>query len=98
MPKTEIVYARLQFDSFRDEVKLDETRAEINERLFEVLTDDYYLKSLTQQLIKQYSENLEPWIKYRKRISTDRPDPKIQAVGRFEVTGQAVTLTTIRFY
>lgn len=97
MPKTEIVYARLEFTNLREHVSLNEVRAEINERLYEVLKDDYYLRSLTQQLMKQHPKTLESWIEYRKNFTPTRGF-HIKAIGKFEVTGQKVTLLDIKFY
>jgi hypothetical protein len=52
MPKTETIYARLNVRSYQDLLQLDETRNELNARLYEVLNDDFYMKKLTETVVK----------------------------------------------
>lgn len=98
MPKTETVYARLNARSYQDLLQLDETRNELNARLYEVLNDDFYMKKLTETVVKYHAEDLAPWIAYRKEPTALNRHEDIRAVGKFLVTDQKVDFVDIRFY
>lgn len=99
MPKTEIVYARLSLPSYATAFRLEDTKYEINERLYQVLSEEFYTEPLTKELIRLNPEIFADYVAYhdpKTRLSTTAPE-KIQAVGKFEVTGEKVQLLDIRF-
>ena len=97
MPKIETIYARLVLKSYNDHFVLNERPSEINERLYDVLSDDFYLKKLTDTVAKAHPEELAPWTKYKDEYKS--PHPKdIRAVAKFTVWNQKVDLIDIAFY
>lgn len=96
MATTQIVYARMELKSYSKSFELIDRKYEINERLFEVLSEEFYTEPLTKRLIELHPEIFADYVSYRKNY-----EPKdvatIQAVGKFEVTDQKVELIDIRF-
>lgn len=100
MSKTEIVYARLELQGHDKHLRLIDRKHEINERLHEVLNDEFYLKNLTQALADVHSDIFDVWARYQKHDGSLslHEVPQISAVGKFEVQDQKVTLLDVRFY
>ena len=98
MPKTETVYARISLESYDRYIDLDEVRADINERLYEVLNDEFYATQLTKALEERYPEKIEPWTTYRNDPRAVNHPSRIAAVAIFNVTDQRVDFVDARFY
>lgn len=98
MPQnTETVFARVMLRNYDDVFVLDERRGDINERLLEVMSDDFYMKILTD-LVKQYQpDDIATWLNYKMNYSSPRPDT-IRAIAKFTVQDQKVDLVEIRFH
>ena len=97
MPKTHVVYARLRMRKYDDVLTLSERASEINERLYTVLNDEFYMKKLTDAVRELHPLVFEKHgTKKEKTLSFDFT--KIDAVGKFAVTDQKVDLLDIRFY
>jgi hypothetical protein len=97
MPKIETIYARLSLKSYDDTFTLNERPSEINERLYDVLSDDFYLKKLTDTVAKAHPSELAAWTKYREERTSPRPSD-LNAVAKFTVWDQKVDLIDIAFY
>lgn len=97
MPKIEEIFARLSLKSYNDTFTLDESKHEINERLYEVLTDDFYLKKLTDTLCKAYPKPLEHWIEYKAMRTSPHPET-VNIIAKFHIMDQKVDLVDVKFY
>ena len=98
MTKTpDLVFARLELRAVSDYFVLKETSREINARLFEVLNDEFYQRTLTRTLEKLHPEIFTDWVAYKKSVRNPTPKP-IRAMGKFSVLDQKVDLVDIRFY
>lgn len=97
MPKTETVFARFSLASYDDHFKLEEHRSEINQRLYDVMTDNFYLQKLTA-LVEQFQpEDIAPWLARKKDYKAPNFE-EIRAIAKFQVTDQKVDLVEIRFH
>ena len=97
MPKPEVVFARLELRPYADHFDIKEHVHEINERIYEVLKDEFYSRTLTQTLAKLHPEIFAEWSDYQSNRTRTMPEA-IRAIGKFTVLDQKVDLVDIRFY
>ena len=97
MTKPEILFARLELSPIRDHFTLQETPSQIHERLYEVLKDEFYARTLTRTLEKLHPEIFADWVSYKAKPRSPMPQT-IRAMGKFAVLDQKVDLVDIRFY
>lgn len=98
MPKIENVYARLELRAYSDSFRLLESRYELNARLYEVLSDDFYLKKLTDDLVRLHPVEFEAWLNHKQNVSFKQVPSPVTIVALFAIMDQKVDLVDVRFY